>query len=76
MAVEKPARLERVRAALRGARAALQFTPHLGLLLLLLAIALHGLGRPELAEILGDATFFVLVLAVVFRREPAAVKSP
>ncbi|HEX5275345.1 MAG TPA: hypothetical protein VFW34_08715 [Candidatus Rubrimentiphilum sp.] len=76
MAVEKPERLVRFRAAVRTARRALQFAPHLALLLLLLAIAFHTFGWSALADTFGDVTFFVLVIAVIFRREPATVESP
>ena len=68
MAVTLPAILARLGALLRIAMAALQYTPHAALLLLFAAIVSHGLGRDGIANALGDASFFLLVAAVIVKR--------
>lgn len=70
MATPIQALVVRLAAFGRAVLATLQFLPHAALALLFVAIGLHWFGFDDPAQTFGAAAFFVLVLAVVLRREP------
>lgn len=69
MAIAIQAFLVRLAALGRTLWAILRFAPHAALLLLLAAIVSHSLGLHDAAQVLGDAAFFALALAVILRRD-------